>query len=197
MIVQFSKNPANLFKGNFKWHFILLITLECVFLFQISCKRYDIDFQVRQADSLIGMVSKAEESMLIDAGLLYLRIDSMQYKLLFLNTLDTNRMNLEFRYDLSRCNALYTYYVKRVEQYEALAFDNKRYLKITDELKKKVIDRDISKNEFNKEAERLRPLLEHHFNECDQLVRELLSTELMYQRLNVKITDFYNSNHPG
>ena len=185
------KNPAN--KNLFKSILLVLflMTFLGINLFHLSCKRYDIDFQVRQIDSLIVIADKSMEILIVDASLVRMRIDSMSRRIVFLNGLDTARMSMELLYDVSQYKGLYVKYENFLSIYEPLMFDSKRLQLQTNELKTQLVDRKISKAEFEASLMPLRDNLYNHYDNCSKLVKEILSTEMMYQRINNKISEFH------
>jgi hypothetical protein len=188
------KNPANNHLQRLLFIASLVMTFITLNLFQYSCKRYDIEKELKQADSLIILANSSLKTMVVDAALVRSRIDSMQMKIDFLNALDTGRMSQEFRVDISSYNALFVNYRNFVTQYEALDFDSRKYLQKAESMKKDLIDKKNGKDDFRLMYADMTAELNYHNRQCKQLVQDILSTELMYQRLNTKITGFYDKN---
>ncbi|MFC2114253.1 hypothetical protein ACFLRI_02775 [Bacteroidota bacterium] len=168
---------------------VLLISISSTAFY--SCKNYDLNAEIRQADSLIALVEQASETLVIENEYVRQRIDSMKIKLDFISRLDSNRMNAEFRFDVTRYRALFRNYKDFIIEYEALIYDNEVYHNYCKELKKSLVDKQVSAASFKEIYVVKRNEIKGHLNECKILVKSLVSTENMYQRLNVKIIDFY------
>ena len=156
-----------------------------------SCKNYDLNTEIRQADSLIWLADQASQTLVIENEYIRQRTDSMKIKLEYISSLDTNLMNVEFRFDVTRYRALFLNYKEFVVDYEALLYDNKVFENYCRELKKSLMDKNVSRETFHDMYLEKRHELQRHLGACKKLVKGVVSTENMYQKLNMKISDFY------
>ena len=180
--------------------FSILLVLIAVFFFQAlnSCKNYDLNEEVRQSDSLISLVNQASQTLIIENEYIRYRIDSMENKLALIASLDTNRMSDEFRNDVLQFKAILRNYKDFMITYEALNYDNQLYKNYCQELRKKLLDHVIKKEEFEQTYIRTKKELHDHLKKSKSLVKNLLGIENMYQRLNRKLAAFLiNQNELG
>jgi hypothetical protein len=156
----------------------------------ISCKNYDLNTEIRQSDSLISIISKASELMIVENEQIKLRLDSMQKRIKVLNSLDTLRMSTEFRQDILQYKALFRNYSGFTINYEALKYDNSVYLKYANKLKQRLLDQQIGKEDFAVLYLDKRKEADLHYQACRKTIREILGVEKLYQRINTKMIAF-------
>lgn len=170
---------------------LLLASFALFFMNSLfSCKNYDLNFEVRQSDSLIAIIDQATNALVIDNEYIRLRIDSMGNKLVLVSRLDTNRMSDELRQDILQYRALFKNYKDFITTYEALTYDNKIHSNYSRELKKKLLDNEVSKKDFGAEFKIKKNEMVNHLFNCKKLVKDLIGIEKMYQRLNTKLSTF-------
>ncbi len=124
-------------------------------------------------------------------------MDSMEKKIRFVRSLDTVRMNAEFKFDADKYQGMYNNYKVFLEDYAVLNFNqNELELKIAN-LKKGLIDGSVSKQYYDRQYPELKSEVKLHLSTTNSLVRQVLSFEKMYQRINNKITRFYQKQTQG
>jgi len=173
--------------------FILCLPLFFSFGFSmLGCKHFNITKEIRQTDTLISWVKRANETMVIDPVAISSRIDSMKIKLKIIKKDSAKIQNEVLKNYIKEYEGIYTQYLNFLELYQNLEFDNSVYSKQLNELKKKLIDREISPSEFGKMYPEIREKINIHLAKTKESVGTIASIEEMYLRLNNDITAVYH-----
>ncbi|MBL6964472.1 MAG: hypothetical protein ISR55_11655 [Bacteroidetes bacterium] len=172
------------------YSFILSVSIIFSINSFFSCKNYDLNTEIRQSDSLLAMIEQASQTLIIDNEFIRLRMDSMEKKLSLISKLDSNRMNDEFKLDIIRYRALLNNYRNFEISYEAITYDNQVHKNYCQDLKKKLLDNEITKKEFSMEYILKKGELENHLLRCVKLVKDMTGIEKMYQRINSRLSSF-------
>lgn len=169
----------------------LMVLLTSISLFMNnSCKTYNFNDEIRQVDTLISWAERATNTLVIDQSHIQNRMDSMVKKIGFIEDLDKDKMSNEFVMDFIQYKALYDNYKEFLSSYSVLTFDNDSYSKDLKELKQRLINKSITKEEFTSYYQTQRDGIKTNLEQSKKTVRKLVSQENMYQRINGKITKF-------
>lgn len=158
-----------------------------------TCKSYDFETELRQIDTLISLNNSAKESLTIDSDEIRARIDSMEYYLNFIQTLNPNKLSAELKFDLTKYQGILKIYSEFANKYDVMEYDNLDHSEFLKELKDKLLEKKISKEDFKLIYIEKRKTIINHLNEIIILVNKIYSVEEIFIRIHTKLVSFYNN----
>jgi hypothetical protein len=162
-----------------------------------SCKKYDNTVQIRRIDTLINWNNNAKGMLIIDAQSIKLRSDSMKIKISAFDSNFINSTGKQFKSDLVLYNGLLKRYNAFIDNYADVVFENPVNSRFLEELKKKIIDHQITDHTLDTILNSQEKGIRSHLIQTQEIVQTILSVEEMYQRLNNRINFVYGNKMDG
>lgn len=170
---------------------LLLGLLSGLFFGNNGCQPYNQDAKLRKIDSLQNKVKEADNTLVIDLEEIKERHDSIKTKISYLEDHFTENVDREVHFLISEYNAIGKNYESVIDDYELLEYENEKHRKRLKDLKKDVVEENISDEKFNKIYKEEKQVVNQHLEKVKDLVGSVTDVEQMYQRTNKRITKIY------
>lgn len=157
-----------------------------------ACQPYNEDAKLRKIDSLQNKVKEADNTLVIDLDEIKERHDSIKTKINYLKEHFTEEAGREVHFLISEYKAIGKNYENVIENYELREFENKKHKKRLKDLKKDVVEGNISDEKFKEIYKEEKKVINDHLDSVKELVSSVTEIEQMYQRTNGKVTRIYN-----
>jgi hypothetical protein len=129
--------------------------------------------------------------LIIDDQSIKLRVDSMKVKISALDSNSINSGGAQLRSDMIQYNGLLLRYIDFLENYSVIEYDNSINAKILDKIKKDIVDHKTDLKSLDSLLNYQEKVIESHLKQTQEIVKNLLSIEEMYQRMNNRINSVY------
>lgn len=173
--------------------FFLLSLIVSVIVFGQSCRPYNIDREIRQADTLQSMIEQAENTLIVDYDAIKTRQDSITIKLQYLKEHENliPDKGVEFQFLMSEYQAIRKNYSKFIDTYKSLEYQNQEHKERIATLKKDLIEKNISPEKFNEYYKQERKIIKDHLENVKKVIGEVVYIENNYKRANEKVNRIY------
>lgn len=171
---------------------LCLVLFVGLVLGNYACQPYNEDAKLRKIDSLKNKVKEADNTLVIDLDEIKKRHDSIKTKINYLREHFTEEADREVHFLISEYKAIGKNYENVIENYELREFENKKHKKRLEDLKKDVLEGNISEKKFKEIYKEEKKVISDHLDSVKELVGSVTEIEQMYQRTNGKVTKIYN-----
>lgn len=167
------------------------ITLACFFLLQ-SCGNKDMSQQIRKVDSLKDKVKEAENTMVIDIKTIKARYDTIQRMDSFIRNNYDRKITDRFSTIMNQYSAIKSNYRNFIKNYKLVQYENKKHRKRLNDLKKDLIEGNITLKKFKSIYKEEKKIINEHLKRVKNLVASITRIEQQYRRTQDKVAKRYH-----
>lgn len=166
-------------------------------MMQSACQRLDDKGSIARIDTLQGLMQRIQGTLIIDQDAIQKRLDSMKIKMDVVKLHPQDTMDAEKKSAFMRYEGIYKNYQDFLRDYPLAQFDADKAAKDVSRLKKAVIDRQVSQQEFDKEYIREKTRLEELNERVKGLAFRTYSEEGDYNRADNSMTKMFHAGQSG
>lgn len=167
-----------------------LLTLVGVIGFQ-GCQSRNMSKQIRKVDSLMADVKEAENTMVIDISTIKGRYDTIQRMDSFINEHYDRELTDRFTSMMNQYSAIRSNYQNFIKNYELRKYENEKHRKRLKDLKKDLVEGNVTKEKFQNIYQEEQKIIEEHLRRTKNLVSSITKIERQYRRTQDKISQEY------
>jgi leucyl aminopeptidase len=173
----------------------ILIGLSCLSLIAAvvftGCQSSKMDAQIRKVDSLMDKVKEAENTMVIDMNTIKARYDTIQRMDSFIQNNYDQKPTNRFSTMMNRYQAIESNYKNFIKNYELIEYENDKHRDRLKDLKKDLVEGNVSKEKFRSLYEEEQKIIQEHLNRTKKLVNSVTEIEKAYRRTQDKVSREY------
>ena len=167
-----------------------LITLSTVSAWQ-GCKPYSTEKELRKVDTLINKVKEADNTLIIDINAIKNRYDSIKMISEYVEKNYDREPGKKFTTMMNRYLAIKGKYKRVIDSYEVVEYENKEHRKRLKNLKKDLVENNISGKQFDTIYRNERRVVNEHLMKSRRLVRSLTQVEKEFRRTHEYVSKVY------
>ncbi len=169
---------------------LALLSLGMMTCFQ-SCQDQDMSRQIRKVDSLMNKVKEAENTMVIDISTIKARYDTIQRMDSFIKAEYDRKVTSRFSSTMNQYSAIKSNYRNFIKNYKLIKYENKKHRKRLEDLKKDLVNGNISPKKFENIYKEERKIINEHLERTKNLVGSITHIEREYRRTQEKVAKTY------
>ncbi len=173
----------------------ILIGLSCLSLIAgavfTGCQSNKMDAQIRKVDSLMDKVKEAENTMVIDMSTIKARYDTIQRMDSFIENNYNQKPTNRFSTMMNRYQAIGSNYKNFIKNYELIEYENDKHRDRLKDLKKDLVEGNVSKEKFKSLYKEEQKIIQEHLNRTKKLVNSVTEIEKAYRRTQEKVSREY------
>lgn len=181
------------FKSCFTILVFILLAGQC--LLHESCQRLDDRLSIQKVDTLDRLVQRIQGTLIIDQDAIKQRRDSMKIKLDNIQMHPQDTIDAEKKSAVLRYTGIFKNYQDFLNDYPIAQYDADKAAEKVTELKKKVIDKQISQADFDREYIADKEMLTKLNDRVKDLAYKTYSAEGDYDRTNDIVTGLYHKDN--
>lgn len=156
-----------------------------------SCQNQDMEKKIRKVDSLIADVKEAENTMVIDISAIKARYDTIQRMDSFIENHYNRKPTKQFSTMMNQYKAIESNYKNFIKNYEIVKYENEKHRKRLKDLKKDLVEGNISNSKFKDIYKEEQQIIKEHLKRTKDLVRSITRVEKQYRRTHEKVAKEY------
>jgi hypothetical protein len=162
-------------------------------LFNSSCHRpFDNTNNTLKIDTLQNMVAEIDNTLILSEDSIARRNDSMKIKLNLIQTAYKDTTNGEIRAAIIRYNGIHNNYEDFLKNYPVMEFDEDRHKKTVQDIKEKVLGREITQEEFDRVYTPEKLSLEKLLGKAKTMTYNIYAVEEDFHRNDPVVTKLYH-----
>lgn len=160
---------------------------------QTSCQRLDDKESIARVDTLDRLMQKIQGTLIIDQDAIQKRLDSMKIKMDVVKQHPQDTVDAEKKSAFMRYEGIYKNYQDFLRDYPLAQFDADKAAQQVSELKKKVIEKQVTQQDFDKEYAREKSMLQDLNQRVKGLAFRTYSEEGDYNRADKLMTQMFHA----
>lgn len=159
-------------------------------VFFTSCFPYQKEENLRKVDELLDQIQKTQEMQKIDIDEVKDRYEKIiEARDYVTKNYHKDSIDLEIQNIMTRYRALWKNYQYFIKNYQSQEMDTEIHLERIQNLKKDVIEQNLSQDEFGRYYKKEKEILEKHHENVKKTVGSVVHIEQMYQRSKKEIDE--------
>jgi hypothetical protein len=176
---------------------ILIVICFSQLMMQSGCRRLDNKGSIARIDTLERLMQKIQGTLIIDQDAIQKRLDSMKIKMDVVKQHPADTADAEKKSAFMRYEGIYKNYQDFLRDYPLAQFDADKAAKEVSRLKKAVIDKQVSQQDFDKEYIREKSSLDELNERVKGLAFRTYSEEGDYNRADGMMTKMFHAGNMG
>lgn len=170
--------------------YLLILSFFLLFV-NFSCGSVNRQQELAKIDTLQSWIQQAKERLILEEKIFAERKDTIEQRMKFIQKNYTDTVDWELQMLMTDYRGFHRAYRSFTKSYPQLKKENELHTQRIENLKKDVLEGNVSSEQFNEYYKKEKPIIKKHRDEVKETVGNILSMEPDYKRINSKIEDLY------